>query len=81
MKIVGEFGQKKHKKRGGSCRASATMLCTGSATGKNGPTVFVMAGERVKEGYSDAFLAHPNPDSSSLGSEKRTKPPFEVSPL
>ena len=56
MKIVGEFGRRKHEKRGGSCRASATMLRTGNAAGKNGSTVFVMAGKHVKEGYSDAFL-------------------------
>ena len=43
IKFVGEFGRKKHEKRGGSCRASATMLRTGNATGDNGPTVFVMA--------------------------------------
>ena len=44
MKIIGEFGRQKHKKRVSDCKASATMYRFGSAGGDNGPTVFVMAG-------------------------------------
>ena len=55
VKIIGEFGRQKHKKRVSDCKASATMYRFGSAGGDNGPTVFVMAEERVAAGYTPDF--------------------------
>jgi hypothetical protein len=42
MRIIGEFGRRKHEKKVGDCRASCTMYRTGTSGGNNGPTVFVM---------------------------------------
>ena len=56
MKIIGEFGRKKHEKKVSDCRASVTMYRTGTAGGTNGPTVFLMEGKRVKTGFTAKFL-------------------------
>ena len=60
MKIIGEFGRQKHEKRVSDGKASATMYRSGSADENNGPTVFVMAGERVATGYTSEFLTKPD---------------------
>ena len=56
MKIIGEFGRKKHEKKVSDCRSSCTMYRTGSAGGSNGPTAFIMAGKYARSGYTAEFL-------------------------
>ena len=56
IKIIGEFKKKKHEKIVGDCRASSTLARSGSFGGSNGPTGFIMAGQRVKTGYTEAYL-------------------------
>ena len=56
VRIIGEFGRRKHEKKVADCRASATMLRTGTCSGSNGPTVFVMKGVRTPVGYNEGFL-------------------------
>lgn len=56
MKIIGEFGRKKHEKRVSDCRSSCTMYRSGTSAGNNGPTVFVMKGVRVQGGFNEKFL-------------------------
>ena len=56
VKIVGEFGCMKYEKKVSDCRASAAMHRTRTAGGSNGPTVFLMAGQRVRSGFSNQFL-------------------------
>ena len=56
MKTIGEFGRRKHEKKVSDCRSSATMFRTGTAGGNNGPTVFIMAGKRVQQGYDSKYL-------------------------
>lgn len=56
MKIVGEFGRKKHEKRVSDCRSSCTMYRSGTSAGNNGPTVFVMQGVRAQRGFNEKFL-------------------------
>ena len=40
----------------GDCRASATMCRTGTTGDSNGPTVFVMKGERSLSGFTDQYI-------------------------
>ena len=56
MKIIGEFGRKKHEKKVSDCRASCTMYRTGAAGGSNGPTAFVMAGKEARTGFTETFI-------------------------
>ena len=56
LKIIGEKGRKKHKKNVLYNRDSVTMLQTGSSTGSNVPTTFLMKGKKKKRGYTDEFL-------------------------
>ena len=56
LKIVGEYGKKKHEKKAADYKGSITMYRTGNAAGNNGPTAFVMKGKKRRAGYSDAFL-------------------------
>ena len=65
MKIIGEFGRRKHKKRVSDCKASATMYRSGSAGGNNGPTVFIMAGERVATGHTPDCLINNGAETGS----------------
>ena len=44
MRIVGEFGKRKHEKMSGYCRASATMCRTGNVGGSSATKVFLMEG-------------------------------------
>ena len=55
-KIIGEWGVTKHEKKSHDCRMSNTMVRTGAFGGSNGPTVFLMKGERIKTGYTAEFL-------------------------
>ena len=66
MKIIGEFGRRKHEKRVSDCKASVTMYCSGSAGGNNGTTMFVMAGERVTTGYTADFFGFLTEQSQAL---------------
>ena len=43
VRIVGEFGRKKHEKIASDCRTSCTVGRSGSAADDNGPTSFIMA--------------------------------------
>jgi hypothetical protein len=56
IKIVGEFGKRKHERKVSDCRSSISMYRTGTAAGDNGPTVFIMKGIRCKSGFDNNFL-------------------------
>ena len=45
VKIMGAVGRKKHKPTSRDCRESITMLRTGSAAGRSGPTIFLVKGK------------------------------------
>lgn len=55
LRIVGEFGQKKHKKVS-DCWSLITIYRTGTLAGSNGPTVFIVKGKRIRSGYMEDFL-------------------------
>ena len=57
MRIIGEFGKRKHENMSGYCHASAKMCCTGTAGGSNTPTVFLMEGKNRRSDFSDEYLA------------------------
>ncbi len=46
LRIVGERGRKKHKKKVSNFWGSVTMYRTCTAAGNNGPTVFLMKGQK-----------------------------------
>ena len=56
MKIIGEFGRKKHEKKVSDCHASCTMYQTGTAGGGNVPTTFSMKVKIIKTRYKDKIL-------------------------
>ena len=56
IKILGEFGRRKHEKKVSDCRASSTLVRTGVFSGTNGPTCFLMAGINRRTGYDDDYL-------------------------
>ena len=56
LKILGEFGRRKHEKKVSDCRASSTLVRTGVFAGTNGPTCFLMAGQNRRTGYDDDYL-------------------------
>ena len=56
VKIMGAVGRKKHETTSGDCRDSITMLCTGSAAGRCGPTIFLVKGQRVRQGFNTKFI-------------------------
>ena len=56
MIIIGEFGKSNHERMSGDLRASATMYCTGTAGGRNAPTVFLMGGKNRMSGFQMSIL-------------------------
>ena len=56
MRIIGDFGKRKHEKMSGYFRASATICCTGTAVGGNAPMVFLMEGNNMRSGFSDEYI-------------------------
>ena len=56
LKIMGEYGKKKHEKKVADHRGSTTMYRTGTPAGHNGPTAFIMKGKKRKRGMTDNFL-------------------------
>jgi hypothetical protein len=55
-RIIGATGKKKHEKNTSDSRVSISMYRLGSAGDNTGPTIFLMAGTKKREGYTDAFL-------------------------
>ena len=55
IRIIGDKEKKKHETATADSRDSITMVRTGSATAV-GPTMFLLAGQRKREGYTDGFL-------------------------
>ena len=53
---AGEFGLRKHEKMVSDCQTSCTLGRSGSAAGDNGPTSFIMAGQRAASGYNTKML-------------------------
>ena len=56
LRIVGDKEKAKHEKTTGDSRESITMVRTGSAKSV-GPTIFLLAGQRKRGGFTDQFLA------------------------
>ena len=56
LKIIGSADKKKHEKLLQDSRVSITIVRTGTAWGTDGPTVFLVKGEKVKKGHDEAFL-------------------------
>jgi hypothetical protein len=56
LRIVGEKGKKKHKKKVADYRGLITMYRTGVAAGYNGPIVFLLKGKKRKSGINKKFL-------------------------
>lgn len=58
VKIIGSVDVKKHEKNVDDSRCSihVTMYRTGTASGNQGPTMFILAGEKRRKGYGPAFL-------------------------
>ena len=56
LKVLGDKLKRKHEHNSGDSRVSMTMIRTGSVSGATGPTTFLLAGLKVKTGYTDAFL-------------------------
>jgi hypothetical protein len=54
--VIGSTGRKKHEKILHDSRCSITMYRTGSVAGDTGPTIFLMAGERIRSNFNDAML-------------------------
>ena len=52
IKIIREFGSKKHEKKVYGCRTYCTMYQTRTAGGSNRPTAFIMKGKVIKTGYT-----------------------------
>lgn len=55
VSIIGDKDKKKHETRSVDSRTSITLYRVGSVDG-NGPTAFLMNGERRRVGYTDDFL-------------------------
>lgn len=49
-------GKQKHEKILCDSRASITIVRTASTAGSTGPTHFLLAGKKAREGYSDAWV-------------------------
>jgi len=56
VKIVGDASKKKHERMSGNSRVSITALRCGSAEGGEGPSMFLMAGQKRKSTFTDNFL-------------------------
>ena len=48
VKLMGAVGRNKHGPTSGDCRDSITILRTGSAAGRCGPTIFLVKGKQVR---------------------------------
>jgi hypothetical protein len=56
LRIVGERGRKKQEEKVSNFWGLVTMYCTGTAVGNNGPTAFLMKGQKGRVGYTSKFL-------------------------
>lgn len=54
--VIGDAKKRRHDKKIADSRASITMYRTGSVYGNNGPTGFLMKGQKRRTAYSDEFL-------------------------
>ena len=56
VKIGGEFEHRKHEKIVSDCQASCTLGRSGTAAGDNGPTSFIMTGQRAAAEFYTKML-------------------------
>ena len=56
LKIIGSADKKKHEKLLQDSRVSITIVRTGTVWGTNGPTVFLVKGDKVRRGFTEDFL-------------------------
>jgi hypothetical protein len=56
VKVIGSAGRSKHEKKTVDSRISITIYRTGSVAGDTGPSVFLLAGKKRRNGFNDAFL-------------------------
>ena len=56
LKVLGDKERRKHEKNVDDSRISMTIYRTGTGGGTNGPSASVMGGDKLREGYTDAFL-------------------------
>ena len=55
-RVIGSADIKKQEKNFDDCRASITAYRTGTAKGDQGPTGFLLKGDKTRHGYSNKFL-------------------------
>ena len=55
-KVIGSADIRKQEKNVDDCRASITVYRTGTPVGDQGPTAFLMKGEKKRNVYSKKFL-------------------------
>ena len=56
LNIFGEVGRNKHEKRVAYFVDLTIMVRSGSSFGSNGPTSFIMKGNKRRNGYDERFL-------------------------
>jgi len=56
LKILGDYEKKKHEKTTDDSRISVTLHHTGNSAGATGPTAVLLKGDKLRQGYNDAFL-------------------------
>jgi hypothetical protein len=66
VRVIGDKDKKKHEKNNNDSRTSITSYRIGSVAGENGPTAFLMAGKRIKAGYTGNFLFQHGAASGSV---------------
>ena len=67
VRVIGSTGKRKHEKKTNDSRDSITMYRTGSVVGATGPTAFLLAGQKIRAGYTEKWLRqHGAADGSTL---------------